>query len=636
VVSRRWLVALAAASACGGQVRPPVAAPEHLGAIRIAGNRAIASDALEPALALHEAIGYGTVVDPYLLALDTERIRAAYLRRGFFAARVTAEVRREAGGQIVVFTVVEGRRAVARVEITGLPPDVPAAEARARVALGDGAPFDYDAYDAAKQPLAARVENAGYAHAEVRGTVDADPVAAVATVRYEIVPGVRCAFGEIRLTGNFRPELAAAVRARLRFAMGDRYSAQALADSQAEIYDLGRFSVVQVVPDRRGDGPTIDVAVDLAEASRHELHAGFGLGYEPITYEVRGRGGGSLVPAAQPLITLAVETRVAVTVPHTGDTAKLEPKLRILGSLQRIDLGRPRLRGEIEGGLDYQTVEAYTWAGGHIRVGLGSPLGPRWLQARIGWLLEELTFRDLVGALGGDMPGEMQAREALGLGGTQRLGAFQASIVADLRDDPIEPHRGGYLAVTTAAGTPFAGGSLRYLQVTPELRGYFSLGGVVVAARARAGQIFGDVPVTERYFSGGTSGQRGFSERQLAPIAATGETGCADAIPAPPGSLPVIGGAGLIETGVELRRQIGSLGSVPVGANLFLDGADVTCKASGLDPWRLHWAVGAGVWGKLGALKIRSDIGYPLNHEDRNGMGTFGDFAWHLGIGETY
>lgn len=614
-------------------MRAPVVAPEHVGAIRIEGNHAIASDALEPALALHEAIGEAVAVDPYLLALDTERIRAAYLRRGFFAAKVTAGVRREAGGQVVVFTVVEGRRAAARVEITGLPPELPAAQARALVAFGDGAPFDYDAYDAAKQPLTALVENAGYAHAEVRGTVAADPVAAVATVRYEIVAGVRCAFGEIRLTGRFRPELAAVVRARLRLATGDRYSAQVLADSQVEIYDLGRFSAVQVVPDRTGGGPTIGVTVDLVEASRHELHAGFGLGYEPITYEVRGRGGGSLVPAAQPLTTLALETRVAVTVPHTGDTAKLEPKLRILGSLQRIDLGWPRLRGEIEGGLDYQTVEAYTWAGGHIRVGLGSPLGPRWLQARIGWLLEELTFRDLVSDLGGDTPAAMQARSVLGLGGTQRLGAFQASLTADLRDYPIEPHRGGYLAVTAAAGTPFAGGALHYLQVTPELRGYFSLAGVVVAVRARAGQIFGDVPVTERYFSGGTSGQRGFSERQLAPR--VDATGCSDTATSP---VVVIGGAGLFETGVELRRQIASLGSVPVGANLFLDGADVTCKPSGLDPGHLHWAVGAGVWGKLGALKIRTDVGYRLNRtgDDEPARGTFGNFAWHLGVGETY
>ena len=68
-----------------------------------------------------------------------------------------------------------------RGRITGLPPEVSLPGARALVALGDGDPFDYDLYDAAKQPLRALVEDAGYAHVDVRATVVADPVAAVAT-----------------------------------------------------------------------------------------------------------------------------------------------------------------------------------------------------------------------------------------------------------------------------------------------------------------------------------------------------------------------------------------------------------------------------------------------------------------------
>jgi outer membrane protein assembly factor BamA len=168
-----------------------VAAAGWLGAIRIVGNRAIASDALESALALHEAIGDGAAVDPYLLGLDTDRIRAAYLRRGFFAVTVTPTVEQRGARQVVIFTIAEGRRAVSRVEITGLPPEVAAAAARALVGLGDGEPFDYDAYDAARQPLADLVENAGYAHVRVNGAVTADPGGAIAAVRYAVEPGPR-------------------------------------------------------------------------------------------------------------------------------------------------------------------------------------------------------------------------------------------------------------------------------------------------------------------------------------------------------------------------------------------------------------------------------------------------------------
>lgn len=630
-MSRGWLVAFAAACACGGASRAPAASGDRpgssLGAIRITGNRAIASDELEAALALHEAIGDGAAVDPYLLSLDTGRIRAAYLRRGFFAVTVTPTVEQRGGSQVVTFTVAEGRRAVSRVEITGLPPEVAAAAARAVVGLGDGAPFEYDVYDAAKQPLTDLVANAGYAHVRITGTVTAEPAGAIAAMRYTVEPGPRCTFGEVRLP-RLAPDLEEAVRARLRFAKGDRYSAAALAEAQTELTQLGRFAAVKLTPDLSGDGAVIHVAVELAPATRHEFHFGGGAGYEPLTYELRGIAGGSVVPEAHPLVTMAVDGRIAATFPHgaTADGAPVQPKARLLGSLQRIDLGWPRLRGEIELGYDYQAVEAYTWTGPHARLGLGAPLGPRWLQARIGWLLEQLFFTDQDKAL------DASTLAQLRLDRSQRLGAYQASLVADRRDNPIEPHRGVYAAVTAAIGTPYAGGELSYRQITPELRVYFSIGDTVFAVRARAGQIFGDIPVTERYFSGGAA-QRGFSDRQLAPRVIAG-AGCSDV-----GSKEVvIGGAGLIETGVELRRLLASPWGWPVGTNLFLDGADVTCQARSVDPWDLRWAVGGGLWLKIGELKVRGEIGYRFNRMDdlSGGSSAFGNYAWHLGIGEAF
>lgn len=643
--ARVWLRSLAGVAGCVGLgavlgcgAPPPVQSPatERLGAIRIEGNRAIASDALEPGLALHEAIGDGAAIDPYLLSVDTERIRVAYVRRGYFGVRVTANVEQRGASQVAVFTVVEGPRAVVRVEITGLPPEVPAAEARAVVALRDGAPFDYEAYDAARQPLSDLVARAGYARVEIRGAATGDP-AGTAVARYEVVPGVRCTFGVIRSDGKVDRALADAALAHLAFAPGDRFSPSAIAESQRSISELGRFSSVRIVPDLRGDGAVIPITVELAEASRQEAHIAAGAGYEPLTVELRLRGGYSIVPEAMPLVRLAVEARVANTILHSGAAGDAPFKAGAVGSVERVDLWRPGLRGELEGGYDYQTVEAYTWNGPHLRVGLAMPLGTRRLQARVGWLIEQLSFNlasDIAGLTG-------DARRALGLVDAQRIGVYQAALVADLRDDPIEPHSGGYFAVTAAAGTPLAGGQLSYLQVTPELRGYVSLAGVTLAARARVGQILGDVPVTERYFSGGTAGQRGFSERYLAPHVVLDAPGCIDVPMAGAPVLPVIGGAGLIETGVELRRQVTSLWSFPVGTNVFLDGADVACAASGIALGRLQWATGVGVWAKFKGLKVRIDVGYRLNHtgvgELPGGPAAFNDnFAFHLGVGETY
>jgi len=648
-VSRHWLVGLGVASACGGQLHTHEPGVDYLAAIRLEGNHAIATGALEPALALHEVIREGGALDPYLLTADTERIRAAYFRHGFFEATVGSGVEhRDAHTQVAVFTITEGRRAATRVEITGLPPEVAPARARELVALADGAPFDYDAYDAAKQPLTVLVENAGYAHAEVDGKVDADPQTATATVRYMVDPGVRCTFGKITIGGKFPASLTAAVQARLRFTEGESYSVSAIEETQAEIYGLGRFSTVQIVPDLGGGAAVVTVTVELALGNRHELHGGGGLGYEPLTYEARLRGGGSLMPARLPLMTLAADARVALTIPHDFDQTQIEPKVRGLASLSYLDLFWPRLRGEVEVGADFQTVEAYTWTGEHTRLGLGAPLGARWLQLRVGWLLDYLQFSGLNGSLDSAMmpgcpaatpPGGETPAQRLGLCHAQLRGAYQASLVADLRDNPIEPHRGVYVDLRVVKGTRFAGGDLTYLQLIPELRGYVSLGGTVIAARARVGAIFGDVPVTERYFSGGSVGQRGFSDRRLAP------TALACASPTPPAPMndtsALIGGAGLIETGVELRRQLATLWTFPVGANVFLDGGDVQCMPQALDVRQLNWAVGAGGWAKLiGDLKIRIEAGYRLNSTTLYPRDVdthlLGNLAFHLGVGEVY
>lgn len=617
-------------AACGAPARVQTPAADRIAAIRIVGNQALPTGELEPALALHDAIGDGAAIDPFVLAADINRIRAAYLKRGFFEVEVTARVDRGAGASpVVVFHVVEGRRATTRVEVTGLPPELAIAQVRALVALPEGAPFDYAAYEEAKQPLTQLVVNAGYAHAAVRSSVLADPTGATATLRYDIAAGVRCTFGAVRFPDGMPQTLRDAVRARLAFAPGDRFSQRALDESQAAIYEIGRFSSARFVTEGAAGDPVVAISVELVEASRYELHLGGGVGYDPLNWELRGLGGFGITPAALPLLTVSTDARVAVTTPHQIDFDQLLPKISALVALRYLDLLWPRMRGEAELGASYQTVEAYTWTGEHVGLAIAAPLGPRWLQLRIGWVLEELEFTSPSLALDADT----QAR--LRLDHPQRRGAYQASLQLDLRDNPIEPHRGAFLDLRATYGTPAAGGDLTYLQLTPEAHGYLSIGaGIVVAARARVGAIYGDVPVTERYFSGGTSGQRGFAARQLSPLAsATTPDGVVHTV--------AIGGAGLLETGIELRRRLGTLASYPVGINVFLDGADVTETPGQLDPSNLYWAAGVGGWAKpVGDFKVRIDLGYRLNErgpdDPLRARRWFDKLAFALGIGEAF
>ena len=620
-----WLVL---AIGCGGtpdRARKP--GDEWLKAIKIEGSKALDEDVVVPGLALHRELTGDRALDPYQLSVDIERIRAAYLRLGFFevdvVARVETKTSRGVIEQTVIFKVTEGRRSKTQVEIRGLPPEVSQARARSAVVLRDGAAFDYTAYDLAKQTLLTLIEDAGYPHVQLQAAVLADKAAGIATARYEIEAGARSTFGPITISGT-EGQLADAILGRLAFRTGEPYSATAIAKSQRALYDLGRFSTVRIDPDRNA-GEIVPIKVSVTLGKLRELRYGFGLGYDPVTAEVRGRVGVSVIPRNHPLWTIAADLRPALSVTHKIEDPRV--KVRALASASRIDLFAPRVRGELEASADYLTLEAYRTYGPRFRAGVSSPLGVPWLSGRVGLLLEYLIFDEVFLTDPADIA-------ALNLDKNQRRGAMEVSLEADLRDNRLEPHFGMLALLRATQGIPLLG-STRYLQVTPEVRLYAPLGKkIVLAGRLRLGVLFGDVPVTERYYSGGASNQRGFPDRRLSPTA----PGFDDGDPDHPAFL-VIGGTGMLETGLELRIPLGTA-LFPVGTQLFLDGGDVVADRSDLDPFGLHWAVGAGLYAQVAGLKLRIDVGYRLNRTgpgERSPDSVLGqNVTLHFGVGETY
>ena len=164
------------------------------------------------------------------------------------------------------------------------------------------------------------------------------------------------------------------------------------------------------------------------------------------------------------------------------------------------------------------------------------------------------------------------------------------------------------------------------------MRGYLSLApNYVLAARLRFGTITGQVPATERYFGGGTSSMRGFGARQLSPFASS---------TLEPGMLVPIGGAGLFETGVELRTPFGF--GLPLSSVFFLDGGDVTFAASDIDPSNLHWAAGYGLRVPTPIGPIGVDLAYRLTRTNDDGINPDPVDSWidHfnllIAVGEAY
>ncbi len=631
------LLVIILVSACAhGQ--PQRRGDERLAAIKFEGNHRLSNDTLVTGLALHRVQKRGGAPDPYLVQIDADRIRGEYLRRGYLDVDVRPRVERKGDAATVIYTVEEGTRAPTHVTITGLPNDVPVDRIRSQLPLRDGAPFDYQTYDLAKPLLLGVVQDAGYAHARLDAMVVADRANHTAVIELAYTPGPKCVFGPVELSGA-TGELATAVQERLAFAPGQVYSTQAITQTQRNLYGFGRFSTVRIQPDQ-GTGEVVGVKVSVSEGARRQVQFGGGFGIDPTGYEVRGRAGYSIAGWPFPLDTVSLDFRPAYAY-IKKDPGEYEPRIRALAKLERADLFWTYTKAQVEAGYNYLTVEAYTSYGPLARLGFETPLGTDKLKLRVGWAIEHVSFRNPSDAF--KDPKNAQLYHDLGLDHPERIAGLQQALVIDLRDHPLEPRLGAYGELHTTEAGAYAGSAYDYFALVGDGRGYLPLlGGTVLAGRVRYGGIFGDVPVTERFFSGGSVSQRGFGERKLSPYV-SGQ------IPDPNDPNPDLemrkkipvrapyGGAGLLETSIEARVPITKIREMPLGVVGFVDAADVTDTASGVDPTNLHWAVGGGLRLMTVVGPVRLDVGYRLNRTGGMDDPDPGSrFAYHLTIGEAF
>lgn len=621
-VPRNWLVAIALSAACA-HAPPHKAGDERLAAVDFEGNKLLGGKTLLTGLDLHRTMQRAGAPDPYTVQVDADRIRGEYLRKGYLEVGVTSRVERKGDDARVIYSIEEGPRAVTRTVITGLPADLPVPRVRDKLPLKDGTPFDYEVYDLAKPQLLGVVQDAGYARAKLDASVVADRAENTAIVELDYTAGPKCRFGKALVTG-VTGDLEDAVLDRVTFTPGQQYSAQAVIQTQRNLYGFGRFSTVQVQPDTASGGEVVGVKIAVSEGTRHEVKLGGGFGLDPTSYEVRGRVGYSISGWPFPMDVATLDLRPAYALERTPGGG-YEPRIRALAKLERQDLFWTYTRTSAEAGYNYLTFEAYTSSGPLARLGFETRLGSERVLLRVGWGIQQATFTHPMI----DAPTQMQ----IGIDHSERAAGYQQALVVDLRDHPIEPTLGGYGELHVTEGTPFAGGAYSYVSVMPDLRGYLPLPwGSVLAAHARYGAIYGQVPPTERLFSGGTNSQRGFSERQLSPFAASVAAGTTQTVP--------YGGAGLIDTSIEARVPLTTVRTMPLGAAVFLDGGDVTETPSDLDPTNLHWAIGAGLRLMTIVGPVRFDVGYRLNRTD-NRIGSKdpdpdSHYAYHLAIGEAF
>lgn len=216
-------------------------------------------------------------LDESTLPADLLRLRLFYRRRGYRAVRVDTAVTRLNGSARVAFRIEEGQPTVLdSLAFRGLEGIVDTAAVREAFPLQPGEPFDLIALNRAKEAIADRLRNVGYAGAEVLDEYFIPAGSRRVQLTVEARPGPLTRIGSVTVQGA--EELGEqVVRRFLDVRSGQVYRQDRILESQRSLYRLPaiRFANIRTETDTAVDSLE-NVTVDVTPAAPRSVRAGVG------------------------------------------------------------------------------------------------------------------------------------------------------------------------------------------------------------------------------------------------------------------------------------------------------------------------------------------------------------------------
>ncbi len=572
--------------------------------------------------------------DPITFEGDTRALRLYYLDQGFYSARVDTSIKADASNEVdLSFLIHEGpRSSVDTIRIRGLadlPGDVVRElETNRLIAVGD--PFVMSRADAELRRMISVFANSGYVRARV-DTVYADRYASTnnVTLVFGFVPGIRYQFGTVTVeedtTVPYRVDPTVVLR-QLDFAEGDFYSDQKKVESERNLNRLGVFeaSKIENAPPRQpSDSLRVPVDVIVRARSFHELTPEIGVNDENnafniltgIGYTHRNFFGGARNFSTHIQYSLQsiqdVNFRRVFTSSGLRDStvvSKLDVSVQLIQPY--FFNNKTNLTVTVSGILDKQST--YYLPILRSRIGISAQTAT-YTRAFLDWSLELMdpktvsTQQDTVFGTYGEFTKQFNS-------------VLTFTIQRDKRNDLFSPTSGFFHAASIEeAGTfprtfgKMLGSKLPYSQYVK----FTALGqwywdptdkrDWIWALRLRAGAayLYGssplDVPLTQRFYGGGSSSVRGWKSRELG-------------IPT-----PQYGGRAILEGNLEGRWNLfkgaGMLGFLDLekfSLVLFTDAGNVWGDASRIRPDQIALAAGIGIRYNTVAGPIRVDFGMKM------------------------
>jgi outer membrane protein insertion porin family len=526
------------------------------------------------------------------LAKDLEAVQFLYRRRGFLHAAVRRELQFSGDRENVAVhvTITEGTQTrVGAITIAG--EEVIAEPAlRAQLTLRVGDPLDEIRAQEGVERLLAVYERRGYRDARITLEKRFEADHHLVHLTYRIDEGLPTLVGDVIVQGNYRTQIEVITR-ELTFTPGDPLSPSTLLESRRKLSRMTLFSRIAMDPLLEEVPGERDVLIHVTERKPMSLDVGVGYGSEG---KLRGFGQFTHNNAGM----------------HRQFRARAQASFR--EQIYLVNLREPRLFGtEVSStvGLSHTEERREVFSVRRISTQLGFEY-PFWDGYRA-----FLTYSfDLERLFDVDSEAQISEVDTGRLYIASILGTFQR----DTRDSIVDPHSGSLQRLSFEVADLILGSEVNFIKLIGTTQWIFPLVRETVGAVSLQGGITdaygatGEVPISRRFFLGGSTTLRGYDFEHVGPTVQDGTP---------------TGGDVFVLANLEWR--------VPVykgfGVVLFTDIGNVFRALDDFTPGQIKGSVGLGLRYRTPIGPVRLDYGHKLEPERGEASGRF-----HFSIGQAF
>jgi outer membrane protein assembly factor BamA len=523
-----------------------------------------------------------------LLRRSVNTITALYRQHGYEEAKVTEKVVKNDGHIDIVFQIAEGPRTVVEsLDIEGAH-EISKEMLLRSIKLRREQPFSEKLLMDDRDQILATYYDEGFPNAQFRFQVVRLPDNPHRVrVTYQIAEGPRVRIEGLYVAGNHVTKTEF-IKESVDLHSGQPLSMGKLLEQESKLYNLGIFDNVQIVPRQPiTDQKAESLIVEVRESKRHTLSysVGFEANRRPRTFRV----GTLVLPGSLVSPTINDKTflspRVSFDISRRNmrgrdETATLGARVSRLLKRGVFTYADPRF-------LHGDWASLFTLFGernSEIRTFTATRFEPSFQLEKhpnpATTILLRYSFRRIRLA-NINIPQELVPRESR----SARLSTPSIAWVRDTRDRPLDASTGNYFTMDFGMTPKLLGSATSFVRFLGQAAHYRPVfGSTVWANSVRLGMAkpFGgtrEIPLSERFYAGGSTSLRGFPTNEAGPqqrVSVTNAMGTFAAI------LPV-GGDTLFILNSELRFPL-PLYFVPgyknLGAVLFYDGGNVFNKFS--------------------------------------------------------